>query len=155
MKKIVLAAVVALGAGIATSQAGTFFGISIGSAGRYPRGGWVQPPYAYPNVTPYYGGDTYQAPVYRYPYPGQYYYPYNEHGDMHRELQAEHHDMHQDLDATHWAEHQQLNQEAAQGVPRWVLNAQHRAEHRNLDALHADGHGQLQDEHAEGHDSLR
>ncbi len=141
---------------MATSQAGTFFGITFGSGERCQNEGWVQPSYAYPNVNPYTGGYTY-APVYAYPYSRQYYYPpyNNEHADMHHELRAEHRDVHQDLDVQHSAEHQQLNQEAAQGVPRWVLNAQHRAEHRNLDAQHAEGHAQTRDEHAEGHDALR
>ncbi len=154
MKKIIVAAIIMSGAGLATSQAGTFFGITFGSGRIYEGSSYPQPVYDYSYGAPY---QTYQyaQPSYGYSAPVPIYqYPYGLHRDLHQELGAEHQDLHQDLDAQHAAEHQQLANEAAVGVPWWELALQHRAEHRQLDAQHWDRHEQLEGEHAAGHDQL-
>ncbi len=149
MKKIILAAVVILGAGMATSHAGTFFGITFGIGRPYEGGGFPQPVYSQPYGAPY----QYVQPSYDYspPAPG---YPYGLHRDLHQELRAEHHDLHQELDAQHAAEHQRLANEAAEGAPWWELALQHRMEHHQLDAQHWGAHAQIDSEHAAGHDQL-
>lgn len=145
-----------IGAGVATSRAGSFFGITIGTGPAYYggecRNSWAQPAYA----------PAYVAPDYQYaPAPYGYYgindpyYRYREHQDLHQELRAEHQDSHQELETQHWAEHERLNAEAAAGVPWWELELQHRAEHRDLAVQHWAQHEHLRDEHAQGHDELR
>ncbi len=149
MKRIILAAVVILGAGLATSHAGTFFGITFGTGRPYEGRGYPQPVYSYPYGAPY----QYVQPSYGYSAPAPD-YQYDLHRDLHQELGAEHHDLHQELDAQHAAEHQRLANEAAAGAPWWELALQHRMDHRQLDAQHWEKHGHLDGEHAAGHDQL-
>jgi hypothetical protein len=142
MKKMILSAILLVGAGVATTRAGVSFGISVDNDGRYSRGGYVAsgcapaPVYSQPGCEPQTGyfGDAHQA-LHQGLEAGR--------GDLHRDLRRERADMHADL-----------RRERAAGVPHWVRAEQQRAVLRELREEHREGHRDLQNEHRQGHYGL-
>src|SRR5437667_2783643 len=109
MKKIILAAIVLIGAGVATTRAGVSFGISLNNGNGYYGDGYSSRScgqasygYAYGGQQSsggagygygYGGGYRYTQPSYGCAY-GDQYYQYGQHQGLHQELRAEHRDLH-------------------------------------------------------------
>ena len=144
MKKIILSAILLVGAGVATTRAGVGFGISIDNGGGYSRGGYVASGCA-------------PAPVYAQPGCGtelQSGYIGDGHEALHHGLEAGRADLHRDLRRERADMHADLRRERAAGVPHWVRAEQQRAVLRELREVHRDGHRALQNEHRQGHYDL-
>lgn len=144
MKKIILSAILLVGAGVATTRAGVSFGVSIDNAGGYSRGGYV-------------AGGCAPAPVYAQPGCGaeqQIGYPGDAHQALHQGLEAGRADLHRDLRRERADMHADLRRERAAGVPHWVRAEQQRAVLRELREEHREGHRDLQNEHRQGHYDL-
>jgi hypothetical protein len=147
MKKIILSAVLLLGVGVATSQAGVSFGISIDN-GRYTGSGYV-------------ASDCAPAPVYSQPgcppqaQSGYYSGGFRDgHELLHRDLREERADLHHDIRQARQAVHRQLKVERAYGVPHRVRAEQLKAANRVLREQHREGHYELRGEHRAGHYEL-
>jgi len=131
MKRMILAGILLIGGGVASSQAGTY-----GSA--YVRQDCA--PAAYNSG-------------YSRAYPQSYYY--QDHDALHNQMGYERRNLHETIKAERRAAERDLREQREHGAPEWQVKAQRRALNESLKQQHRQGHELIKDQHRAAEYALR